>query len=519
MHPTKVAKSVKRKLGALDSAQTTKSGALNAALVAAAVVVTSPMSAAASPMSDVVCLMQKLDGILEGPEPPKKQKGSTKKKEKAVDMGAGTGTGTFVRHNEYGTWRTVPGFPPGWVVVSSDGWVCTRAAGGKGFDLPKKGSINVKTGYASVGVGDHDYRVHRLINRAFEGPCPPGWTSDHIEKYDGDWMRERSDNRASNVRWASKEVQRANQKERESQRNGRPIRVRADGTHEWTTYASSVAADRACGVKGLAMVANPDYATAYRKNKEGTKWLAEWAEPDESQEDLPPDPNYVNKKGESKPQPLEKWRDAIYSDGKPVGRLNCRVSNRGRAQFKNPRGNKLALRFTPKPTTGTAYTTIGYNKLFHVTVFCSFGGTLEGDQTVDHNDCDKTSNLFSNLSAESKHGQSTNKTLKPIEERSASQKHRIGARHRDWPEMAPTREFDSQHDAARALGLSCGDISDNIRKAIHKTGPYKGQLRAPTVGGYTFHNIVAPTPWELNWGGEPLWGATPKSVGVWWYGV
>ena len=37
-------------------------------------------------------------------------------------------------------------------------------------------------------------------------------------------------------------------------------------------------------------------------------------------------------------------------------------------------------------------------------------------------------------------------------------------------------------------------------------------------GGYTFHNIVAPTPWELDWG-EPLWEATPKSVGVWWYGA
>ena len=160
MHPTKVAKSVKRKLGgALDAAQT-KSGALNAALVAA--VVTSPMSAV-SPMSDVVCRMQKLDGILEGPE-PKKQKGSTKKKEKAVDLGAGTGTGTFVRSNEYGTWRTVPGFPPGWVVVSSDGWVRTRDSSGKGSDLPKKGYVNVKTGYVSVGGGDRGsgLRRHRL---------------------------------------------------------------------------------------------------------------------------------------------------------------------------------------------------------------------------------------------------------------------------------------------------------------------------------------------------------------------
>jgi hypothetical protein len=165
----------------------------------------------------------------------------------------------------------------------------------------------------------------------------------------------------------------------------------------------------------------------------------------------------------------------------------------------------LALRQTLKPRAGEDYARIG-DKLFHVTVFCSFDGKLKEGETVDHNDCDKTSNLFSNLSAESKHGQNTNRTFKPIEERSASKKHRIGARHRDWPETTPTREFDSQHDAARALGLRQGHISDNIRKAIHNTGPQKGQLCRQTVGGYVFHNIVAPAPWELDWG-EPADGA------------
>ena len=62
--------------------------------------------------------------------------------------------------------------------------------------------------------------------------------------------------------------------------------------------------------------------------------------------------------------------------------------------------------------------------------------------------------------------------------------------------------------------MDCNSISSNINKAVHKTGPQKGQLRAVAPGGYVFHNIVAPTPWEVDWG-EPLWEATPKSVGVW----
>jgi hypothetical protein len=46
---------------------------------------------------------------------------------------------------------------------------------------------------------------------AFVGPLPsPTHTVDHIAKYDGDWKRERSDNRLENLRYATKKQQTKN---------------------------------------------------------------------------------------------------------------------------------------------------------------------------------------------------------------------------------------------------------------------------------------------------------------------
>jgi len=289
-------------------------------------------------------------------------------------------------------------------------------------------------------------------------------------------------------------------------RNGQPIRVRRSDwpeERESIEYPSAVAASVACGVvNGLGHVANPNNSRTYRKDKDGFKWLAEWAEPKETQDDLPPDPDYVDRKGVSKLQPLEVWRDAFYKNGKRL--KNWRVSNRGRAHCKHPCGSGWGHRFTVKPTTKGAYATIAGIKMFHVAVYFSFGGTLVGDQTVDHVDCDETNNLLTNLRAASRSEQSTNKVLKPIEQRGNSRKHRVGCRRPSWPATTPTREFESQHAAARVLGVvSIGNIGKNINKTRYPEGHrYAGKLRVPTVGGYTFHKIVQPQPWLEDWGAQ-----------------
>ena len=314
-----------------------------------------------------------------------------------VDLGSGDDFyGTFVRRNNYGIWCTVPGFSEEWLIVSSLGWVRTKGARGIGWNIPSKGCL-MACGYFRLGVAGHQYLVHRLILRAFRGPCPPDHTCDHIAKYDGDLMRERGDNRLDNLRWANWTQQRANQGKRKNSRAGKPIYVRHKSwpeTTPWIWYSSAEAANRACGITGLAYTANPDYPN----NKSRGGWLAKLAPAIEPQEDLPPDPDYRDAAGLLMPQPAEEWRTGIYSNGQAFH--NVRVSNRGRLQVQNTarRNDQWGHRMTPVPTGGMAYAQYA-SRTFHILVFCSFGGVLQEGETVDHIDRDKASNILSNLRA------------------------------------------------------------------------------------------------------------------------
>lgn len=54
-------------------------------------------------------------------------------------------------------------------------------------------------GYIRVCLGSQrEEYVHRLVCAAFHGPCPQGFECDHVN-------RQRSDNRAENLRWTSPE--------------------------------------------------------------------------------------------------------------------------------------------------------------------------------------------------------------------------------------------------------------------------------------------------------------------------
>jgi hypothetical protein len=227
-------------------------------------------------------------------------------------------------------------------------------------------------------------------------------------------------------------------------------------------------------------VANPDYP----HHKSSGDWVAQWAAARETQDNLPADPDYVDAKDDPKPQPAEEWRDAYY-----YGKLlpGWRVSNRGRAQRRHSSGSGWGHKFTPRATEGLAYAQIAGTKYFHVSVVSTFLGLAKG-QLVDHIDQDKASNLLTNLQAVTHSKNLLNRTLKPASERANEQKKRVSARRPSWPATTPSREFKAQSDAARELGVN----ESSIRRHL------KGEQAH--VGGYVFHRVVEPTPWEEDWG-------------------
>ena len=95
--------------------------------------------------------------------------------------------------------------------VSSIGRVWQYNTQRRSWIDPKTPSV-LRHGYPTVVHQKKIYRVHWLMAVAFIGPQPsPDHSVDHIAKYNGDWMRERADNRIENLRWATRAEQRSNQ--------------------------------------------------------------------------------------------------------------------------------------------------------------------------------------------------------------------------------------------------------------------------------------------------------------------
>jgi hypothetical protein len=108
-------------------------------------------------------------------------------------------------------WKIVPGFGRE-LYASSFGRVMQFVQRGRKWYPPTFGTT-IRHGYPTLVHRQRVRRVHFLVATAFHGLKPSSeYTVDHIAKHGGDWAKERSDNRAINLRWATKQAQCQNRK-------------------------------------------------------------------------------------------------------------------------------------------------------------------------------------------------------------------------------------------------------------------------------------------------------------------
>ena len=348
--------------------------------------------------------------------------------------------GDWVREDEDGVWRSVPGFPKDAIRVSSEGWVQQWSTKQKAWERPKRGCERKGQYYLEIELHGSHYRVNRLICRAFHGAPPSkAHTTDHEAKRpDGDKRRERQDNRAENLGWATRSRQSENQTRTDAPRaDDRPLEVRSEHTRdgwvvgEWTWFQSQGKAAEEMGVCQASM----SNWLAYQPCTMG--WAVRWAEPAEPQHDLPA----------TDEDPTEVW---IKVDD------TTSVSNRGRA-WKPYRKSEEWRVFTPRATEGTdgyAVITVGGKQgfLFHIVVYDAFNPGERGDLTIDHDNKDRGDNRLTNLKPATASDQSRNQTRKPKGDGlKDSEKTRIQYRRADAPADAPWHECLGAGELARRL--------------------------------------------------------------------
>lgn len=257
--------------------------------------------------------------------------------------------------------------------------------------------------------------VHRMVCIAFHGAQPTAkHTVDHIN-------RDRSDNRAQNLRWADHSTQCQNQDHHTIRRTSKAVICRHSLWDLHTPsmrFASKGDACRALGLNSFAVT-----KACNRGSRVGV-YTVKWEVHEETQHDL---------EG-------EEWRSID---------TRTRISSCGRAQQKYPRGDAWAMRFTPKPTPGNAYAILNKKK-FHRLVATEFLGPPPSvDHTVDHIDRNKSNNTLKNLRWLSKSGQVLNQKRKSVGPGNRdSQKKAVQCKR---PGSGTWTLYESGHAASRAI--------------------------------------------------------------------
>jgi len=290
-----------------------------------------------------------------------------------IGFGADVSTdpmGKLVCEDEYGIWRTVPGFDEDKVIVSSDGWVKVASHGiSLENAVPTKGYLVPETQRHSISVCGIVYFSHQLVCRAFHGPRPTDkHTVDHINQ-------ERTDNRASNLKWETKVGQTLNRrKDRKTHSNSVPILGKKIGfEEEWVAYESAWKA----ALQLSLQQANISGVIRGKRTQTG---------------------GYIFKQNidamESERLDGEVWAGVFGHEFK------YQVSNFGRFRFKG-KAKVWGPPYTPRPTDGFAYAVVKiHGKLvgLHRVVFEAFHKrTIKPGHVIDHKNSQKSNNQLSNL--------------------------------------------------------------------------------------------------------------------------
>lgn len=231
------------------------------------------------------------------------------------------------------------------------------------------------TGYCTFRHKGSSYTVHRVVWETFRAPIPDGLTIDHIAKYNGDVIRERSDNRLSNIRLADGPLQATNKKQPCERRDAQAIVVWKPGEPE-QVFHSAHAAQVALGI----------HANALRKTAKGMQSSASGY--------------YVR----------------FANDVKAIGGEQFKfVEGAFVSQFGRYLDRTHSFPIKATVSTGNGYATFqSDNRSFHRTVALAWpeicGRPNNADDTVDHIDGDVSNNNASNLRWASKQLQAENRT-------------------------------------------------------------------------------------------------------------
>lgn len=343
------------------------------------------------------------------------------------------------------------------------GWVKLRDPNGT-LGIPRLG-CQTESGYMRVGIQSKLYMVHNLVAVAFLPPKPePSCTVDHIAKHNGDWKKERSDNRAINLRWVTVTEQNNNKphRARGSNRNSRPIWAWKLGEAEDTAQSfvcSEEAVEKLTCQTGVQFYSSSIRRVCNGENKQSGGYVFKY---DTSNDEL----QHIDG---------EEWKESLFC---PL----ILVSNLGRVQLKHHSGKAVGLKFTPLPTTGEDYAKVAGNckdYYVHRLIYYTFNPDDLDDydiETIDHIDSNKSNNALSNLQGITYQENNLKSVRKPPAETHHVFKEPVEGRHVE--SNGEWEWFASQADAARILTARLGKTvgQPKVCLSIHKGYKTRGYI-------------------------------------------